>query len=335
MYNLKFSIIIPTYKGASVISETLKSILNQKFDNYEIIIHEDASNDNIEEVIKSFNDSRIKFYRNEKNLGYSINMEEARKKCDWDVIYLMWQDDIMSDTALIDTYNAFMISEEIWAVTRPYFWFDKSIDIPVRAKDQLNSDKDEIVKIDDEYNRVESVFRTLDQLSGLAYRVKYMKIWFHEDCFPCHIYPFVDIFKNHPVVFLKDYNIAVRIATSQTRFISWIYERSPMLSRVDMVNGVLNKSRFDELRKNLIEKFIATNYVWLVQLRNYARYYVFVREIYYLLKFRIMNLFSFWFWFFSLGCLIVPPFILIPMVDKFKNKFLSNKFKNIKFTYKI
>ena len=74
---------------------------------------------------------------------------------------------------------------------------------------------------------------TLDQLSGLAYRVKFMDIPFHPDCFPCHIYPFASIFKKHPVVFLKDYNVAVRIATSQTRFISSIYEKSPMQSWLD------------------------------------------------------------------------------------------------------
>ena len=67
MYKLKFSILIPTYNGADLIKETLGSILSQSFDNYEIIIQEDASGDNIEKVIKSFNDDRIKFFKNQKN----------------------------------------------------------------------------------------------------------------------------------------------------------------------------------------------------------------------------------------------------------------------------
>ena len=82
MTNLKFSILIPAYNGAEVIGDTLRSILSQSFSNYEIIIQDDASTDNTEEVVKSFGDPRIKFFRNEKNLGYPGNLEEARKKAD-------------------------------------------------------------------------------------------------------------------------------------------------------------------------------------------------------------------------------------------------------------
>lgn len=165
MYELKFSILIPTYNGGEVLGETIRSILAQEFDNYEIIINDDVSKDNTEEVVKSFNDPRIKFFRNAKNLSYAVNIEEGRKQCSGDIIYLMGQDDIMSDTALIDTYNAFMSDENIGAVTRPYFWFDTDINTPVRAKNQFNPNKDEVIKITDDYESVEKVFRTLDQLS--------------------------------------------------------------------------------------------------------------------------------------------------------------------------
>ena len=215
-YDLKFSILIPTYKGAEIIGETLKSILSQSFDNFEIIIQEDASGDTIEAVVKSFHDKRIRFYCNKKNLSYAVNLEEARKNATGDIIYLMGQDDILAKDALLNTYKAFKISEDIGAVTRPYFWFDENIEKPVRAKERLGN-RDTIVRITDDPKKVIRVFETLDQLSGLAYRAKFMDIPFHTDCFPCHIYPFASILKNHPIVFLKDYNIAVRIATSQTR----------------------------------------------------------------------------------------------------------------------
>lgn len=332
---LKFSILIPTYKGAGLIQETLASILPQDFSNYEIIIQEDASGDDIESVLKSYNDERIKFFRNEKNLGYSVNLEAGRKNCSGDILYLMGQDDILGKGALKDTYEAFARDENIGAVTRPYYWFDKDIDIPVRAKEQLNRETDETVRITDSYKKIIQVFKTLDQLSGLAFRVKYMDRGFHPDCFPSHIYPFASIFKKHPVVFLKDYNIAVRIGSSQTRFISAIYEKSPMQSWVEMVDAIFPEKEFKDLRKKIIKNFIAVNYVGLVQLRNYARYRVLLREIGYLLKYRWQNIYSPQFWFFSAGCLIMPASLLIPMVDWYKNRINSLQFKNIKFNYKI
>lgn len=335
MDDLKFSILLPTYNGVDVVGETLRSILSQSFKNYEIIVSDDASSDKTEEIVRSFDDIRIKFYKNKKNLGYPGNLEEARKKAIGDVIYLMGQDDILAAGALENTYNAFKISDDIGAVTRPYYWFDKEIAKPVRAKEQLNPKRDEIVRITDNRQRIISVFKTLDQLSGLAMRKKFMGLPFHPDIFPCHAYPFASIFKKHPVVFLRDYNTAVRIASSQTRSISSIYEKSPMQSWAEMFSYVFYEKKSSHLRKYCIKNFVAVNYVGLVQLRNYAKYRYLLREIWYLLKYRWQNIFSIQFWFFSIGCAVMPPFLLIPMADWYKDKINSNKFKDIKFEYKL
>lgn len=335
MNDLKFSILIPTYNGADIIGKTIRSILSQNFDNFEIIVNDNNSDDNTKEAIEAFNDPRIKFYRNEKNLGYPKNLEKARKKATGDIIYLMGQDDILGEGALKDTYNAFKSSDDVGAVTRPYYWFDDNIKVPVRAKKQLNPDKDEIVKITDDCQRIIEVFKTLDQLSGLAYRAKYIDIPFHEDCFTSHVHPFASIFKKHPVVFLKDYNIAVRIRNSITRSISSIYERSPMQSWVDLFENIFYEEEFKEIKKYLIKNFVAVNYIGLVQLRNYAKYKYLLREIWFLLKYRRRNIFSFQFWFFGLGCMLTPTFLLIPMVDWYKNKIYSKTLTHIRFTYKL
>lgn len=327
-------ILIPTYNGSKCITQTLKSILSQDFDDFQIIISDDVSKDNTIAVIKKIKDKRIKIFKNKKNLGYSLNLENARKLATADIIYLMGQDDIMATHTLKNTFDAFK-NPKIGAVTRPYYWFDKKIKTPVRAKKQLDSTKDTIVKITDDPQKVIRVFETLDQLSGLAYRKKFMKLPFHPDIFPCHIYPFADIFKNHPVMFLKDYNIAVRIASSQTRSLSSIYNKSPLLSWVEMVKSVFIEKKYQNVQKYLIKDFITKNYVGLVQLRNYARYKYFLREIWYLVKFNYLNLLNPAFWFFSLGCVVTPPFILIPMVDNYKNKIYSKSLTKIKFEYKF
>jgi glycosyltransferase involved in cell wall biosynthesis len=63
--NLLFSIIIPTYNRGERIKRTLLSALNQNFEKYEIIVVDDGSTDNTEEIIKSFHDSRIFYYKKE------------------------------------------------------------------------------------------------------------------------------------------------------------------------------------------------------------------------------------------------------------------------------
>jgi len=332
---LKFSICIPVYNGALVVGETLKSILSQSFSNYEIIISDDCSKDETLKVVMSFKDKRIILFKNEKNLGYSKNLENCRKKAKGDIIYLMGQDDILGEDALLNTYKAFQKSEDIGAVTRPYFWFDRNINNPVRAKEQINSLNDNIIKITDNPQNVIAVFKTLDQLSGLAYRRKYMDLPFHEDIFPCHVYPFASIFKKHPVVFLKDYNIAVRISSSQTRSVSSIYNKSPIQSWIDMFNYVFYEKKFERIKEYCIKNFVAVNYVGLVQIRNYAKYRYLLREIWMLLKYRWQNIYNLQFWFFSLGCIVIPAQLLIPMVDWYKNKINLKRLKNIKFKYTL
>ena len=66
MENLKFSILIPSYNGADIISDALDSILAQDYKNYEVIVSDDASQDDTEKVVRSYKDKRILFFANKK-----------------------------------------------------------------------------------------------------------------------------------------------------------------------------------------------------------------------------------------------------------------------------
>jgi len=67
----KVSIIIPTYNRANLLPRSIKSILNQTFKDFELIIVDDGSTDNTKEVVEEFQkkDSRIKYIRREVNSG--------------------------------------------------------------------------------------------------------------------------------------------------------------------------------------------------------------------------------------------------------------------------
>jgi len=66
----KISVLIPVYNTKEAfLRESVESILNQTFQEFELIIVDDGSVNDVEAVINSYEDKRIKFYKNEKNLG--------------------------------------------------------------------------------------------------------------------------------------------------------------------------------------------------------------------------------------------------------------------------
>ncbi len=77
----QFSIVVPTYNRGHLIAKTIESILQQEFEEYEVIIVDDGSKDNTEEVVRKFKDPRIQYHKKENaERGVARNYGAARSK---------------------------------------------------------------------------------------------------------------------------------------------------------------------------------------------------------------------------------------------------------------
>lgn len=105
-----------TYNGEKYIAEQLDSILSQLGEYDEVIISDDSFNDATVEIIKSYNDNRIKIFKNTKEKGYTRNFENALEKASGDIIFLSDQDDIWVEnkvkkmTKILENYD-FVVSD--------------------------------------------------------------------------------------------------------------------------------------------------------------------------------------------------------------------------------
>jgi GT2 family glycosyltransferase len=88
------SVCIATYNGENYIKEQIDSILCQLGIDDELIVSDDYSSDSTIEILKSYNDSRIKLFYNNNRKGVVGNFENALLKAQGDVIFLADQDDI-------------------------------------------------------------------------------------------------------------------------------------------------------------------------------------------------------------------------------------------------
>jgi len=67
--NPKITVLMPVYNGAKYLDLAIQSVLNQTYKDFEFLIIDDGSTDNSVEIIKKYDDARIRIVKNEKNLG--------------------------------------------------------------------------------------------------------------------------------------------------------------------------------------------------------------------------------------------------------------------------
>lgn len=95
----RVSVIVCTYNRASFIPQAIDSIIGQSYTNLEIIIIDDASDDNTEEIINRYinNHSNIYYYRNENNLGIANSRNKAISLAKGEYIAPLDSDDFWMD----------------------------------------------------------------------------------------------------------------------------------------------------------------------------------------------------------------------------------------------
>ncbi|GAB1540165.1 hypothetical protein NUACC21_28340 [Scytonema sp. NUACC21] len=88
------SVVIPTYNRPSYLREAIESAVNQTYKNIEIIVSDDGSAQNPQDIVESFQDPRIRFRRNTRNLGIALNVISAFKEARGKYVASLNDDDI-------------------------------------------------------------------------------------------------------------------------------------------------------------------------------------------------------------------------------------------------
>src|SRR5688500_1784370 len=90
----KVSVLIPTYNYAHFLDETIRSVLDQSFGDYELIIVDNNSSDDTELVVaKYLDDKRVSYYKNETNLGIAGNLNKCLGYAKGEYIKFLCADD--------------------------------------------------------------------------------------------------------------------------------------------------------------------------------------------------------------------------------------------------
>ncbi|MDJ1504661.1 glycosyltransferase family 2 protein [Xanthocytophaga agilis] len=140
-----FSIIIPTYNRASFLPATLQSLLKQTFKDYEVIVVDDGSTDNTEEVMKGLTDDHIRYYKKENGeraAARNFGIKQARGQ----YITFLDSDDIFYEQCLSNAYESILKFENPPLLHVAYEVTDRNLKSKVKVNNLVSDDIYVLVK---------------------------------------------------------------------------------------------------------------------------------------------------------------------------------------------
>lgn len=103
----KVTIAIPTYNRSKYLPHAIESVLKQTYSNFDLLVVDNASTDNTREIMSSIRDKRIKYYRNELNIGMIGNWNRCLELAQTEIVWILHSDDLLTPFALELVVNAY------------------------------------------------------------------------------------------------------------------------------------------------------------------------------------------------------------------------------------
>ena len=89
------TVTIPTYNRAALLSQTIRSVLDQSLQEFELFISDNASTDDTAAVVASLHDPRVHYVRNDTNLGHLVNLSRGLRLGSAPFLTVLPDDDVM------------------------------------------------------------------------------------------------------------------------------------------------------------------------------------------------------------------------------------------------
>ncbi|MBU1147722.1 MAG: glycosyltransferase family 2 protein [Candidatus Omnitrophica bacterium] len=118
------SVIIPLYNGERVIGDCLDSVLRSSYQNFEIVIVDDASTDSSVVRIAPYLSSVVRVLQNRKNIGFGKSINIGLKKARGDIVVLLNMDTVVDDKWLCELVDTMISGNEIGVAGSKIFYMD-------------------------------------------------------------------------------------------------------------------------------------------------------------------------------------------------------------------
>jgi len=246
--NKKLSVCIPTYNRSKLLKLTLDSVLAQINDEVEIIVCDNASSDNTQELMNEYvSKYNISYYRSDKNRGMDYNFLQCLKNATGEYIQLLSDDDVLLPGAiekllnLISKYKPIYINLNSYTYNGEYNPEEKKPPRMALENNLITNNKDEYInKIGVYITYISATCIRRKDFLKLENPEKYMGTYF------LHAHCVLDILKKDnetPVIITKDAFLAAKNNNSGhfNLYKVWVYEYKKLLLSTAVNSGFSKK----------------------------------------------------------------------------------------------
>src|SRR5271170_1787835 len=97
---MRFSVLIPSRDRVDLARTAIRTVLQQDFDDFEVVVSDNASDDDYASMIASFNDRRIKRYRLDHPVPVTTNWNNALTQAAGEYVIMLGDDDALAPGSL-------------------------------------------------------------------------------------------------------------------------------------------------------------------------------------------------------------------------------------------
>jgi glycosyltransferase involved in cell wall biosynthesis len=120
----KVSILVPVYNCESYVAESIQSILNQSFENFELIVIDGGSTDGTLRIVKEFRDRRIRLVDHKERFGLVESRNEGLSLAKGNIIAFQDADDISQRLRIAKQYSEFLVHDDLEVLGTSYTRID-------------------------------------------------------------------------------------------------------------------------------------------------------------------------------------------------------------------
>ncbi len=254
-----FSVVIITYNRCNFLKANLSILLQQTFRDYEVIISDNASNDETSNVVKSFNDKRIKYIRNKENIGFPKNIKQAMLNAAGKYIFTLGDDDfILYNDALSKIKK--ILDKTSYGIVRLNILERNYYGSGLQRK-LMNISQDKYISENTDISQILNFYKSVDigMMSGIIFR--------NEDITPrkfiiCETYPWFKI------VIENTQKFGAYFSANNYMVITWTAATNQQPSWVVREDGSLEFEPYDRA----LFKFIPKNHQQSFRLNYYKNF---------------------------------------------------------------